>query len=188
MDVNSIKLSICLSCGAKCCKGPNPSLTIFDILRISSYLKISPIKFIKRYTEVYNHFEYFEKIFPEKFGYKVNEVLTILEKYKDVVSKVVLIKLKKKKNSIDCIFLTSNNLCSIYPVRPMVCRIYPIKLVGIDENCELSKRKDLLKEEEELLNVYVSEIYTHYKILYLNEVNSFQKLINFISRIQSIEI
>ena len=182
MSINSIKFNICKLCGAKCCKGPNPSLTIFDILRISNFLKISPIEFIIRYTEVYNHFEYFEKIFPERFGYRIDEVLTIFEKYKDIVSKVVLIKLKKKENSTDCIFLTNDNLCSIYPVRPMVCRIYPIKLVGIDENCELSKRKDLLKEEEDLLNVYISEIYTHYKLLYLNEVNSFQKLINFISR------
>lgn len=40
---------------------------------------------------------------------------------------------RMKKQSGKCVFL-SENLCSIYEARPIICRFYPFSLKSIDEN------------------------------------------------------
>jgi len=39
----------------------------------------------------------------------------------------------KKSGSNDCFFLTENNLCKIYEIRPLDCKLFPL-FVKLDEN------------------------------------------------------
>lgn len=168
-NLHNLKLSICLSCGARCCKYHPPILTVFDIARICKFLNVEVEDFISNYCEVINLVDlasqditlksitqlftsYIERLWSRN-------ILKYLTNFK-------VIRLRKVENS--CIFL-KNNLCSINPVKPMICRVFPIKpfrtvltgYVVFEDKCPLSRYSELLVNELNYLIIYLMEMKTH---------------------------
>ena len=109
---------ICTKCGL-CCRGFGPSkgviLFLDDIPRISRTLEISEEQFISDYCEE-------------------EEVVTDLK---------ILTVFTLRHNYGDCIFLTKNNLCSIYEARPVQCQRAPF---GFFWNGTLDYEYDCVKD------------------------------------------
>jgi Fe-S-cluster containining protein len=171
------KEEICKQCGARCCKGPSPNITIFDVVRILKYLNEKPENVLK-YFEVYTHEEYLCKILPERFNVyisyeTINELKRRLGKY---FENLLIIKLKKCEDN-SCIFLRDDDRCSIYPVRPMACRAYPLKITGLDDSCPMVKYDVDLSYERSMLDIYVREIEQHYRLFMSREISTVNQLI-----------
>ncbi len=178
------KEEICRECGARCCKGPSPNITIFDVVRILKYLNKSPENVLD-YFEIYTHEEYLCKVLPERYNVSISyetirELKRRLGKY---FENLLIVKLRKEENS--CIFLQNDYKCSIYPVRPIACRAYPLKITGIDDSCPMAKRGIDLSYERNMLNIYVREMEDHYRIFMEREITSIRRLIGVISDIWS---
>ena len=142
------KLHICLECGAKCCRSGPIVVTVFDIARICKFLCMSVEEVFQKYLQVMSGLEY-----AKYFNLNLNDY--VVEKLKNVI--YITLKLKDDGS---CIFL-KDNLCTIYPVRPMTCRVFPLRVVGIVKDCPLSKRKDLLTDEEKTYSTYLKENFRH---------------------------
>jgi len=173
-------VKICEECGARCCKGPSPNITIFDIVRILKYLNKKP-RDVVQYFEYYTHEEYITKILPRNYNVAISyETVRELERKFGKYFKYMLI-IKLRKIDSDCIFL-KNNRCTIYPVRPMACRAYPLKISGIDDSCLLVKYGIDLSFERRWLLEYIKEINIHYNIFMNYEVFNLEKLIEILER------
>ncbi len=171
------KLEICSQlCRARCCKGPSPTITVFDIVRILKYLNACP-KNITKYFEVYSHREYTEVVLPSQTGISLSNstMQTLRERLGDLYESLLIVKLRKSSEKT-CIFLTDDNKCSIYPVRPLGCRAYPVKITGIDNECLLVKHGIDLSEEFRYLKKYLEELVIHYRLIVKYYVNSLEKL------------
>lgn len=97
----------CKLCDARCCKELTITVTIFDVIRISKATGKKPEEFC-------------EIIYPSLLFYDTRDLIGY---YENDIYYEGLLALK----SHPCIFL-KKNLCSIYPVRPLACRLYPFNI------------------------------------------------------------
>lgn len=89
---------VCRHCG-KCCRKLGTTWKASDIKRAATYLEISPRTFVEEYL-----------------GHTL-----------DTMDKEVLFKYEIDSTKTQpCPFLTANNECTIYPVRPYGCQMYPL--------------------------------------------------------------
>lgn len=113
----------CQSCG-NCCKFFNINITHLDIQRI---LENRPdLK-----AEDIVSFSISEKGDPESF------ISTYGKRQID---------LKKKKDKDECVFL-ENNVCSIHPFKPIVCRVWPFSLEKNDKIDWIKEHKSFIKNK-----------------------------------------
>ncbi|NPB00628.1 MAG: YkgJ family cysteine cluster protein [Crenarchaeota archaeon] len=175
------KEEICKQCGARCCKGPSPNITIFDVIRILKHLGEGPEK-VSTYFEILTHEEYLCKVLPERFNVHISyetiqELKRRLGKY---FENILIIKLKKREDN-SCIFLKEDDKCSIYVVRPMACRAYPLKITGPDDSCPMVKYGVDLSYERSMLEIYVREIEEHYRLFMSREITTVRQLVEVLS-------
>lgn len=172
-------------CKARCCQGPSPTLTVFDVARILRYIQASP-RDLTNYFEIYTHSEYTENILPTRTGTRLSrDTLRVLrERLGDLYESLLIIKLRKREDN-SCIFLTEDYRCSIYPVRPLGCRAYPLKVTGVDEECLLVKYGFSLEEEQRYLKMYLEELFRHYRMLVSNYIDSIEKLVRAVELVWS---
>jgi Fe-S-cluster containining protein len=128
----------------RCCHGPNVSLTAFDICRMANFLDVDWRELRGKYVRA-------------------------------VIADVIPIPILQSVNGV-CIFLVMSDrpTCTIYPARPMKCRLYPFfsyspakpDLICLDECC----RGVGVGEPEDppwtLLSQYHLELKFHYTKLY----------------------
>ncbi|MGQ9720339.1 MAG: YkgJ family cysteine cluster protein [Candidatus Jordarchaeum sp.] len=100
----------CVQCG-NCCRDKNSIITIThkDISRLVNFLKCDFKELLSKYVGFYQIEEKFEErlVFPAISTYRGNAFLGL-----------------RKKSDGSCVFL-NDNLCEVYPGRPMVCRSFP---------------------------------------------------------------
>jgi len=126
---------------AQCCRtGPNVALTIFDLVRIAKYLKKDWRELIPTYVKV-------------------------------IVADMVPFMLLRGIRD-ECIFLSKKGgyKCTIYPARPMRCRLYPIvpaapgaDYVYLDTKCPGLWSGPERKVPKKALEKYYEEVREHYK-------------------------
>ena len=135
----------CTRCGLCCSGGPNVSVTIFDVIRIARFLRIKPEAVIDNYTNM-------------------------------IIADIIPVLALKGDENGQCLFLYRDvggkTSCTIYPARPIRCRLYPIlveslslnhvyidpKSPGVGRGSEKSLPIDLIK-------LYVEEKLSHYRLL-----------------------
>lgn len=136
----------CLRCGRCCSSGPNVGLTAFDILRIAGHLGVEWKKLRGRHIIA-------------------------------VIADTIAIPILMDKGGGRCVFLEMLNgipHCSIYPVRPMKCKIYPFILyssgnkhtIYLDECCPGIKVEKTIEPPWNILENYIFELKMHYSTLY----------------------
>jgi Fe-S-cluster containining protein len=153
MSLHYVKLRLgekarfkCLRCGKCCGSGPNVGLTAFDILRIARFLNVDWRELKGRYIVA-------------------------------VIADMVAIPSLRGKINGECIFLEHVNgkpSCSIYPARPMRCRLYPfmpyspsdIKTIYLDTCCSGINAEKEVDPPWDCLREYCLEIKLHYDRLY----------------------
>lgn len=100
----------CIQCG-NCCRDKNSIVTIThrDVIRLVNHLKCDFKELLSRYIGFYQVREEFEDrlVFPPISTYRGNAFLGL-----------------RKNPDGSCVFLREN-LCGIYPGRPIVCRSFP---------------------------------------------------------------
>ncbi|MEM1742029.1 MAG: YkgJ family cysteine cluster protein [Desulfurococcaceae archaeon] len=152
----------CIRCGRCCSTGPNVALTIFDICRIAKYLNMEWRDLRGKYVYLY---------------------------VADVIPIPVIRGLGDK-----CVFLVFNDVlpeCSIYPVRPMRCRLYPFLPVSPGDKNKLSYDKYCLGIGEgfeieppwEILEKYYDELKLQYSLIYDYVFNKGYEPVNAIEEI-----
>ena len=109
----NIFLKYCPKC-AKCCYDWTIFITFAEQTKIKDYL-----------GKNYNNFSEVSKI-PQEEWDKYAQYGHI---YAFARNKKIL---QLRKNGRKCIFLNSKNLCSIYPVRPYICKLFPLWFDGDD--------------------------------------------------------
>lgn len=135
----------CTRCGRCCSGGPNVALTVFDIARISLFLRLDPEVFLRNYTRVI---------------------------VADIVPYAVLKGDEKGRCPFLAYRHDGSTLCVIYPVRPMRCRLYPILVESLRPHVYLDPespgvgRGRLKRLPVRLIEQYVRERRRHYRILY----------------------
>ncbi|MFB0563141.1 MAG: YkgJ family cysteine cluster protein [Candidatus Lokiarchaeia archaeon] len=100
----------CIQCG-NCCRDKNSIITVThkDIIRLVKYLECDYKELLSKYIGFYQVREEFEDrmVFSAISTYRGNAFLGL-----------------RKRSDGSCVFL-KDNLCEIYPGRPMVCRSFP---------------------------------------------------------------
>jgi len=135
----------CIRCGRCCSSGPNVSLTVSDICRIARYLGVTWRELVGKYI------------------------------YAIIADYVPVVVLRGVNNR--CAFLKYVNntpTCTIYPARPMRCRLYPFLPVAPGENSKLEisarcpgvGKGDLVEPLWSDLELYLEEVKSHYRELY----------------------
>jgi Fe-S-cluster containining protein len=136
----------CLRCGKCCSSGPNVGLTAFDVLRIARFLNMDWRELRGRYIVA-------------------------------VVADVVAIPTLRGKVNNECVFLKHENgkpLCSIYPARPIRCRLYPFipygpsnnEVIYLDTCCPGINTEKETDPPWDYLREYCLETKLHYTKLY----------------------
>lgn len=120
-DGENYLLFKCAKCG-KCCRGQRNNalmLTFGDIERLAKYFKVSRKKFVEEYCVFASTTEE-KEVYPliGRPPVKVQYIGCYLKRFKDEDEKSVLL-------PHPCQFVTEDNLCSIYPIRPITCRKFP---------------------------------------------------------------
>lgn len=97
----------CKRCATLCCKLGGPELLEYDVKKIE--------------TTGYQRKDFLES--SEKTGFNLTRAVGFL----------------KTREDGSCVFLTQNSnmnyfICSIYKVRPVLCRIYPFMIESLDQN------------------------------------------------------
>ena len=135
----------CTRCGLCCSGGPNVSITVFDAVRIASFLKIEPKVFIENYTNII-----IADIIPV-LALKGDKDGHCLFLYRDVSGKAS---------------------CAIYPARPLRCRLYPLLVEGLSFNqVYIDPKSPGVGQGFErplpnrLIELYIEERLTHYRLL-----------------------
>ncbi|MEZ0394431.1 MAG: YkgJ family cysteine cluster protein [Desulfurococcaceae archaeon] len=136
----------CQRSGKCCSSGPNVSLTAFDICRISKFLGVN-------WTDLVG-----DKIYA-------------------VIADYFAIPVLRGRNG-RCVFLTRDKegrpACSIYPARPMRCRLYPFipvspgnpNVLEISMNCPGVGKGPMIDPPWRLLERYYEEVRLHYELLH----------------------
>lgn len=103
----------CTQCGA-CCRKPVVEVTHHDVCRLSKFTSIPPARIVKFYRP--NEIEEDDEDRSEwiKLSYGMR-----------------FMGLRKRDGR--CIFLSMDKQCTVYPVRPLTCRIFPLSVVIDDE-------------------------------------------------------
>ncbi len=136
----------CIRCDFCCGTGPNIALTVFDVIRIARFLRISWREALQRYTKV---------IIADLFPF-----IALRDKGDgDCVF------LERKPNG--------ETLCVIYPARPMRCRLYPIIVEALSEEglyldleCPGVGQGGEVEAPRRLVAQYIWERREHYRRLY----------------------
>ncbi|MEM0217334.1 MAG: YkgJ family cysteine cluster protein [Candidatus Nezhaarchaeales archaeon] len=128
----------------RCCHGPNVSLTAFDICRIAKFMGLHWRDLRGRYV-------------------------------KAIIADMIAMPVLQSVNNI-CVFLEVDEkpTCTIYPARPMKCRLYPflprspsqVDVVYLDECCKGIGTGELAEPPWNLLGQYCAELKFHYTRLY----------------------
>jgi len=128
----------------RCCHGPNVSLTAFDIHRMADFLGVDWRELRGRHI-------------------------------KAVIADVIPIPILQSVNGV-CTFLVMSDrpTCTIYPARPMKCRLYPFlsysparsDLICLDKCCGGVGVGELEDPPWTLLSQYHLELKLHYAKLY----------------------
>ena len=107
----------CLKCAKKredCCRTDYAKFTTLeDAERIASFLN-APINEVAVYSSLSDNDVKTELFKNKTHGY-----------YYDFADKDKKVLQLKKKEDGSCVFLDDNGACKIYPVRPLICRVYP---------------------------------------------------------------
>ena len=165
-------------------------VTVFDIVRICKFLKIEPRKFIKDFCECLTLREIVSKSPYKTLKIYVNIIENLLKpRIVSLLEKTIFIRFKLIDDH--CIFLNNDNSCKIHPVKPMVCRVFPLKpytsiLEGrlrIAEACPLSKHPELLRKEFEYFRIYVQECKTHLLVVLGLDFEEVLRLIEYLMKI-----
>jgi len=103
----------CTQCGA-CCRKPVVEVTHYDVHRLSKFTNIPPRRIVKFYRpdEIEEDDEDRSEWIRLSYGMRFMGL---------------------RKRDGRCIFLSKERKCTVYPVRPLTCRIFPLSVV-IDEN------------------------------------------------------
>lgn len=111
----------CRSCNSNCCKEWTIFITIDDAIRIQNFTMKNVDEFAS-FSEVpeWELKKYKNKGYNHIYSFLVNDKI-----------------LQLKKNKNDCIFL-ANGLCSIYRVRPMICRLYPFWFEKVNNSIKIN--------------------------------------------------
>lgn len=136
---------MCTRCGRCCSTGPNVALTAYDICRIAKYLGVNWRSLRGKYVIAY---------------------------IADMIPVPALRGLGDK-----CAFLEIRDglpTCTIYPVRPMRCRLYPFQPISpskpdsiqVDTKCLGVGEGDYVEPPWSVLEEYYEELRSHYKALY----------------------
>lgn len=136
----------CIKCGKCCISSGNEERTVLilpsDVVRLSNYLNISRVEFVKRFC---------------------NESVLQLD---GVEIMLFLLRFPKYR----CIFLTKDNLCEVYSHRPKQCKNAPYNFfscvdiwndmpcVDINYLKKCVSREEDLKNIQDLLNGYKMEV------------------------------
>lgn len=132
----------CIRCDKCCGTGPNIALTVFDVIRMARFLRIHWREFLKNYVNVI-----IADLFP-----------------------VMALRGDEKGH---CLFLaykpSGETLCTIYPARPMRCRLYPVIVeslspshVYLDPECPGIGEGGEVRVPRRLLAQYLWERREHY--------------------------
>ncbi len=135
----------CIRCDMCCGTGPNIALTVFDVVRMARFLRIGWREFVKAYVKV-------------------------------IVADVIPFMSLKGDERGRCLFLyykpSGETVCTIYPARPMRCRLYPIlveqldtSVVYLDTVCPGVGQGKELRVPRRLVEQYVWERREHYRRL-----------------------
>ncbi len=135
----------CVRCGRCCSTGPNVALTVYDICRIAKYLGVDWRALRGKYIVAY-----IADMIPVPALRGLADKCAFLE-YEDGLPK-----------------------CSIYPVRPMRCKLYPFlpvtpsrdDVIYVDENCLGIGEGEPVEPPWETLKQYYREVKEHYTRLY----------------------
>lgn len=134
----------CSDCKNNCCIGEYSTFVTFrDVQRISKATNMKPEKFAE-----YNFISCNKKI-QEKLMKKKNH------SYFEYCNNGKILQLKSKNSSLACIFVKDNS-CTIYAVRPLLCRLCPLGFRKIngkikfiieeeDDDCPVTKEKSIRK-------------------------------------------
>lgn len=124
----------------RCCHGPNVCLTVFDICRMAKFMTLHWRDLRGRYV-------------------------------KAIVADMIAIPVLQSINGV-CVFLEIDEkpACTIYPARPMKCRLYPFlpqspsraDIICLDGCCKGAGIGELAEPPWNLLNQYCSELRFHY--------------------------
>ncbi len=136
----------CIRCDFCCGTGPNIALTVFDVVRMARFLRMHWREFVKRYVKV-------------------------------IVADVVPFLSLRGDERGRCLFLyykpSGETVCTIYPARPMRCRLYPVlveelraDVVYVDTACPGVGQGSPLKVPHRLVEQYVWERREHYRRLF----------------------
>lgn len=136
----------CLRCGQCCSNGPNVGLTAFDISRIAQFLNMEWRELKGKYIVA-------------------------------VIADMTAIPTLRGKADGTCIFLEYRDekpFCSIYPARPMRCRLYPFipyspsnnETVYLDVCCPGLNAETETEPPWDCLKEYNVEVKLHYARLY----------------------
>ncbi len=91
-----------VSCWNACCHGADVTLTPYDILTLSRHLEVRPAKFVQDYTVPAMH---------EGSGLPVPKLV-----------------MTGRQGKGPCMFMDDEIGCTVYDVRPVTCRYYPLGL------------------------------------------------------------
>ena len=137
----------CIRCDYCCGTGPNVSLTIYDIIRLSYALDVDPHVFLRVYTKVI-----------------VADVLPFIVLRGDSWGRCVFLGFKDD----------GTTYCKKHLYRPMKCRFYPLilkapytKTLELDLKCPgINEEGEKVKPSLQLYKQYSKELKNHYRILY----------------------
>ena len=161
--------NFCKRCEANCCKNWTIFVTISDVNRICKHTGLKPGDF-SEFSKIpeWERIKYSSKGRNHIYGFLQDERI-----------------LQLKKKGEKCIFL-KEKMCSVYPVRPMICRLYPywfrkeggnlkiVTCIGYENVCIIPEEvlKIYKKRKEKMLLLIASKYYKEIKE-YKKEVLTF---------------
>ena len=136
----------CIRCDFCCGTGPNVSLTVYDIVRMSRFLGLDPLRFTEKYVKVI-----------------IADLLPFFSLRDKGNGECVFMERKPGGETV----------CVIYPARPMRCRLYPVivesvkpERVYLDLMCPGVGQGPVVRVPQRLLEQYIEERRRHYQLLY----------------------
>ncbi len=137
----------CLRCDLCCGTGPNVTLTVFDVIRLSKERDVNPHVFLRLYTKVI-----------------VGDVIPFILLRGDHTGRCVFMGMTEG----------GETYCKVYRARPLKCRLYPLKLISPSSNMlELDiecpgvddEGGEPIKPPVKLYKQYSWEIKEHYQLI-----------------------
>jgi len=145
--------NLCGNCDL-CCRKYKIYLFPTEAKKIARFFKINYKEFVAKYLDYY--FEFFKL----EVGQQIDEFpVIIIDKERYAFLPILAI----KKNNNACVFL-ENHSCSIYNVRPLICRLFPdFKIAGEKYDfCKLDKDIRTTEKEREkyypILKRYLNDL------------------------------